>query len=233
MIIVFDSDIAVRVGVREAIFLEAIRYWTEKNKANGKHFHDGRWWTYNSLEAWSKLYPFFSKDQVRTILQNLTKQGLILVGNYNSRAMDRTAWYALSDSAVAMFENSHVDVGEIPRQSGENPTSYIQDIPKGHKSSSKELPKDFETFWTAYPKKVNKLDAVKAWKTVDAPIDVIINALDAQKKTPQWTKDDGQFIPYPATWLRGRRWENEVETTEQKKPVSLVDLAIKKRGKKQ
>ena len=37
-----------------------------------------------------------------------------------------------------------------------------------------------------------------------------MSAIEAQKKSPQWTKDGGQFIPHPATWLNGKRWEDQV-----------------------
>ena len=39
-------------------------------------------------------------------------------------------------------------------------------------------------------------------------LDVLICAIEMQKKTAQWTKDNGQFIPHPATWLNSKRWED-------------------------
>ena len=70
----------------------------------------------------------------------------------------------------------------------------------------------FDAFWAAYPRKTAKGDARKAWQKLnpsDALVAAILSALDWQKNQPQWLKDDGQFIPYPATWLRGERWEDE------------------------
>lgn len=71
----------------------------------------------------------------------------------------------------------------------------------------------FLKFWNAYPKKTAKQDALKAWKKLNPDeelFNVILSSLEAQKKSPQWTKDNKRFIPYPATWLNGRRWEDEV-----------------------
>ena len=71
---------------------------------------------------------------------------------------------------------------------------------------------DFERFWAAYPNKVAKADARKAWaklKPSPALGAKILDALAWQSESEQWTKDDGHFIPYPATWLRGERWEDE------------------------
>jgi len=68
---------------------------------------------------------------------------------------------------------------------------------------------DFDLFWEAYPKKLNKADAVKAWKSVKADLQTILDALQWQKDLPDWKKESGQFVPYPASYLRGRRWEDE------------------------
>ena len=70
----------------------------------------------------------------------------------------------------------------------------------------------FNQFWVAYPKHVAKVDALKAWHQVrPSPDDVkqMVTALGWQSQTPAWTKDRGAFVPYPASWLRGRRWEDE------------------------
>lgn len=82
----------------------------------------------------------------------------------------------------------------------------------------KETPKEtserdlFSEFWAAYPRKTSKQAAVKAWaKLKPAPelAGQIMLALEQQKDWPQWTKDGGQFIPHPATWLNNKRWEDE------------------------
>lgn len=81
-------------------------------------------------------------------------------------------------------------------------------------------PDHFFTFWHNYPKKVGKADAAKAWKKIPEPkttLVKIINALEWQRKSDQWTKDHGQFIPNPSTYLNQGRWEDEPvlqETTE-------------------
>ena len=69
----------------------------------------------------------------------------------------------------------------------------------------------FEQFWTRYPRRVARKDAQKAWAQVngDDAIDVILDALAWQTTQAAWTKDDGAFVPYPATWLRGERWTDE------------------------
>lgn len=72
---------------------------------------------------------------------------------------------------------------------------------------------DFDRFWDAYPRKEGKQKARAAFEKADVSIDVLLEAIDRQKRTNQWRKDNGQFIPHPATWLNGKRWEDiPVET---------------------
>lgn len=70
----------------------------------------------------------------------------------------------------------------------------------------------FDEFWKAYPKKKNKGQAEKAWSKIKQPSEIlqqILEALKWQKASQDWTKENGQFIPHPATYLNGRAWEDE------------------------
>lgn len=73
---------------------------------------------------------------------------------------------------------------------------------------------DFESFWSAYPKKVGKGYALKSWNKISPGKELtqkILSAVETQKQSQQWKKDDGQFIPNPATWLNQGRWEDDLE----------------------
>ena len=70
---------------------------------------------------------------------------------------------------------------------------------------------DFERFWAAYPKKRNKETARRAFKKLKGvSIETLLEAIEKQKRSQDWLKDGGQYIPYPATWLNAGGWENEV-----------------------
>lgn len=78
---------------------------------------------------------------------------------------------------------------------------------------------DFLSFYSAYPRHVGKEAAWKAWKKYNGnipPLDVLINKINEFKKTEDWQKDKGKFIPHPATWLNGKRWEDEGVVLEAK-----------------
>ena len=86
-------------------------------------------------------------------------------------------------------------------------------IPDSKPSSPSATPDDgFGEFWKAYPKKKKKGDALKAWAKLKAKretLTLILGALTWQTKTLDWTKDSGQFIPYPATYLNSQSWLDE------------------------
>jgi hypothetical protein len=94
----------------------------------------------------------------------------------------------------------------------------------------------FEEFYTAYPKKKKRPDALKAWDKLKPDKDLrqtILKAIAAQANTEQWRKDGGQFIPYPATWLNAEGWNDATEVqliaTANKVAQESEDLLAKMR----
>lgn len=65
---------------------------------------------------------------------------------------------------------------------------------------------EFALFWEAYPRKEGMQKAEEAFEKVVVPIQDLLDAIDAQKKSPQWKKDNGMYIPHPAKWLDEKRW---------------------------
>jgi uncharacterized phage protein (TIGR02220 family) len=104
----FNIEVAKEYGVDCAIVLEHLNFWIKKNEANGKHFYDGRYWTYNSIKAFSELFPYWSESQIRRILIKLEDSNLILTGNFNKAGYDMTKWYAVNDSLI--LRNRQMDL---------------------------------------------------------------------------------------------------------------------------
>ena len=78
------------------------------------------------------------------------------------------------------------------------------------KEETETKARDFQKFWDAYPKKDGKKDAITAWAKVKEPIETILLAIEKRRNTDGWTKSNGQFVPLPATWLNGKRWEDQL-----------------------
>jgi hypothetical protein len=74
----------------------------------------------------------------------------------------------------------------------------------------------FPQFWAAYPRKVGKAAAEKAWGRLAPPLDAVLSAIEEYKESGQWR--DKQFIPHPATWINQGRWEDEIEKVEPSAP---------------
>lgn len=77
-------------------------------------------------------------------------------------------------------------------------------------SAPPQRTRDFEQFWAAYPRKVGKQAALKAFKGVTIPVETLVSAIKRQECSDQWTRDNGKYIPNPATWLNQGRWEDEL-----------------------
>jgi hypothetical protein len=117
--------------------------------------------------------------------------------------------------------NSQVTAKEQP---GNTINRYIDNIdknisvldkPKRKRSTSGltiELQESFSIFWSAYPKHEARVMAEKAWLKISPQnglVETICTAVEKFKQSPKWTKDNGEYIPMPSTWLNQRRWEDE------------------------
>src|ERR1700756_2357153 len=108
----FDIVIAEKFGVNVAIFLNNLAFWIKKNQANNKHFYDGRFWTYNSSDALTSLFPYWSPDQIDRLIKKCSSLGLVVIDNFNEKTYDRTRWYGLTDKGLEMFNMT------LPRNRG-------------------------------------------------------------------------------------------------------------------
>jgi len=75
----------------------------------------------------------------------------------------------------------------------------------------------FEAFWSAYPKKMVKAEAKRVWmqRGLSAIAPDIVAHVERMAQTDGWTKDAGKFVPMPTTYLNQRRWEDEVEGSQE------------------
>jgi len=85
------------------------------------------------------------------------------------------------------------------------PTTYDDDLRPTDQTTN-----GFDEFWKSYPKKQARKDALKAWKALVTPdLEAILSGLEQAVGSESWQKEEGKYIPLPATWLRGARWEDE------------------------
>ena len=108
-----------------------------------------------------------------------------------------------------------------------NKENIVKETPlKGSKEKAATLDRAFDKFWAVYPRHTAKQDAKKAFlkiKPDEEMLNTMLSAIQRQKGTEQWS--DPRYIPHPATWLNGRRWEDEVKA--QDKPTGKIVSAAK------
>jgi hypothetical protein len=119
---------AVEYGTNESLFLTNLCFWIEKNKANKAHFHQGRYWVYNTMEAWAELFPYFSKEQIRHLIAKLKQQGALFIGTFNKVRYDRTLWYSVSDDVLRLYNSGF---NPLPKQAFSSEKTPESKCPKG------------------------------------------------------------------------------------------------------
>jgi hypothetical protein len=96
--------------------------------------------------------------------------------------------------------------------------------PRGEMSKQQET--QFETFWSAYPRKEGK-GAARSWWAKKKPasdlVDQMLVSVEGWKRSLQWQRDNGQYIPHPNTWLNQSRWEDEIPPAASAAEVSAHD----------
>ena len=98
----FSVEAASTVGVEAAIILNNMAFWCLHNLENNMNIKDGMAWTYNSIAALKKLFPYLSQGKIRRAVETLVGCGAIIVGSYSEDKRDRTKWYAVTEYGFAV-----------------------------------------------------------------------------------------------------------------------------------
>ncbi len=105
----FDVRLAKDFGVDEAIFCHNLYFWCLRNEANGENIreYEGKTyaWSYNSMEAFSQLFPFWTKRQIERIVKSCREKNLVIAVNFADSPYDRTLWYAVTETVVSTYAN--------------------------------------------------------------------------------------------------------------------------------
>lgn len=111
-----------------------------------------------------------------------------------------------TDNPPGAGDNPGGGAGTAPRNSH---LSEPVKEPKTLCTSEVDLAEAFEVFWKLYPNKKSKKDARKAWEKLKPSAELrlaLMTALGDHRRSRDWTKDDGQYVPMASTWLNGERW---------------------------
>lgn len=93
-----DTDLAVVIGLKEAVVAQQLNYWLHSKSAK---IINGRRWIYNTYEKWQKdSFPFFTIATIRRTFGSLEKQKIVLTGNFNKAGFDKTKWYSIDEERL-------------------------------------------------------------------------------------------------------------------------------------
>lgn len=238
----FDGEFAKEHGVDEAIMYTYFSYWIAKNKANDKHFYDGYTWTYNSQKALTELFPFWNRAKIQRIIASLENQGLVIKGNYNQLAYDRTTWYALPKFEQSLVQNQTVNCSNLNKTTfkNEQPIPINYQLTKQLTTDNKDIVEQGSTVAIPYKEIVDYLNKKtnKNFKYTSKSTQRLINARFKEKftvddfktvidtKTSQWLKDKKMSAYLRPDTLFGTKFEsylNEQVNVKQQTTGPYID----------
>ena len=102
----FDVEHAKEHGFVAAVLIRHLQFWLIKNKEDKRNQHDEHTWTYSSVAALCRIFPYFGRSQIIKALNLLVDKGILAVGNYNTHPHDRTKWYTFVDEATFLVSRN-------------------------------------------------------------------------------------------------------------------------------
>lgn len=141
---------------------------------------------------------------------HLTRQALRTTLSHLKSTNDLTIEQHGSFSLLTVLNyNAYQEANTQINQRSTNDQTLYKNI--RNKEDKNNTPTPFENFWKLYPKKTGKEYTSKVWERLTTEEQAMaLSSLPAHLKLDQWTKDQGRFIPNPATWLNQKRFEDEL-----------------------
>lgn len=182
-----------------------------------------------------------SVDEISTMLYELSKVGLIqwyevdgerfiqVLDNENHQLIRKDRYkastYPSCNGSATICQPNDNQMSDIPRQNRNPlPTPLPTPTPspspthtqRRRRAADAQPNTLFHKFWAEYPKKKSKGQAEKAFSKLNPDeqlVDLMVSKIEQAKKSADWTKENGKYIPYPATWINAKGWEDEETET--------------------
>lgn len=122
------------------------------------------------------------------------------------------------DDHIYVDVDDHVDVHASPPARGVPAPKAQETKAQRPRASASSSASEFAQFWQQYPRKIAKRKAEEAFRRArlrsedqQGFLQRVLEAVSRQAASRQWLTEGGRYIPHPATWLNGDRWEDTVE----------------------
>jgi len=98
----FSVDVALAAiyGLHEAFLIHHFQHWIRVNRDRAVNLHEGRTWSYQTIQQIADHFPFLDYEQVKYAIEKLEKFGVLKKGNFNKDPMNKTNWYAFEDEQI-------------------------------------------------------------------------------------------------------------------------------------
>lgn len=187
-------------------------------------------WGWHKKEDWISNSQFvemtgIAKGHVAATLKELAMRNVVTrTGNKTAFNKDYTQWRELppgvrayhkatnSRNSVAHPRTAVTPSGDKVTPSRVHKRNLSKETLTKETYQKKELRARFKRFYSIYPKKRSRPDAERAFAKINPGeqlLAVMIAAVERAKTSEEWIDKGGKFIPYPASWLNARRWEDE------------------------
>lgn len=210
-----------------------MKYLYIKNWEKFQHYAD-------RSPPWIKLHRSLLDDYEFSSLQDASKAHLMLIWVLASQcegkvpedpkflqaklSLDKQPdLQALVDQGFLIPEHNASNEIADSKQTDSNVLDLARSREERREETEKNLAR-FGQFWAIYPRKVAKPRALKAWKKLSMSFEQferLMAALETTKKSEQWQRDSGRFIPHPSTWLNDERWNDELRHESEEKRLAI------------
>lgn len=212
----FNQEEAIKLGDLDVVDLVILRWIVDFEPNMTKKVKDGETYFWVNYQSLLEALPIL-KIKKRMLCYRLEKMcNLGILIHKNIKENGNYSYYTFGKNYINLVQN-------IAKGSANNCLTLEQNIAEQNNSSIKEthllnnskenIKESFDKFWNVYPRKVSKGNAEK-WFIKNKPTEELVNAMidkiSLLKNTEQWKKNNGQFIPYPTTWLNAKGWEDEI-----------------------
>lgn len=174
----------------------------------------------------------WGNTKLRSFLKLLEKQNMIVQKPTRKQT-------AIEIVNYSVYQTTQIENKSIPNRyqidtklisntnNNEKNDNNEKNVLKKETHKEKKIASSFENFWFSYPKKQAKAEAYKSYTKINPDETLqctILKAIELQKQSDSWLRDNGRFIPLPATWLNQKRWEDEITRVTKLHPDSWHDI---------
>ena len=196
--------LAAEVGCKDAVAERALelfeRFDMAKTNESG-HIYICDWERHQNTDALDKIHKKHCEAQARYYRRQKEKSALTSALTSADAPKEKE-----KDKENNKENNKSRCTANAP--AGESPSSSAE--PHDESAAEVNYTLDFEKFWKSYPVRTAKRKCFEIWqiKKLGEKAEQIIDAVEKQKKSAAWKKENGRYIPNPQTYLTGDRWED-------------------------